>query len=99
MYQYFPKQNLSSNDSYFILKRVITDTDNGFFQYWYQNQKQLEGKETGVTAGKEKENLEKIVLQEIRVFDKSKFTAEKKKKLMDIIQKLGITNQPEVFFE
>lgn len=99
LYQYFPKQNLSNNDSYFILKRVVTDTENGFFQYWYQNQKLLEGKESGVMAGKEKENLEKIVLQEIRVFDKSKFTTEKKKKLMDIIQKLGITNQPEVFFE
>lgn len=99
LYKYFPKENLAGNDSYFILKRVITDTENGFFQFWYQNQKLLAGKETGLLKGKEKENLEKIVLQEIRGFDKTKFSNEKKNQLMDIIKKLGITNQPEEYFE
>lgn len=99
LFKSYPKEELNSQKSYIILKNVIYSTENGFFLYWIENMDQLKGMETGAKSGKEKEVLERIILKELASPFRNEWSEFKKTQMKAWIIKLGITNNPDVYFE
>lgn len=99
LFDSFSKAELPTRKSYTVLKNVIIDTENGFFQYWISNLDKLKGMEEGANEGRETEVLEKIVLKALASPDVKQWPASKKNKFKTWIKTLGITDNPDVFFE
>ena len=99
LFDAFPKKDLSTAKSYVILKNVIVDIDNGFFTYWINHLDKITGLDTGMRNGNEKSVLEEILLKYIARSPHKTWSNDKKREVMKMIVTLGITNNPEVFFE
>lgn len=98
LFESFDKSELSTKKSYLILKRVVKDSDNGFFKFWLDNLDQLNGFESGENAGTEKSYLSRIVLIELTDPNIKKWGQAKKEKYKNYILKLKIVDDPNVFF-
>lgn len=98
LFESFNKSELGTKKSYLILKRVIKNTENGFFQYWINNLEKLKGFESAPNEGTEKSQLTNIVLLELSSPDVKKWSAVKKDKFRGYITKLKIVDDPNVFF-
>ncbi len=98
LFESFDKSELSTKKSYLILKRVVKDSDNGFFKFWLDNLDQLNGFESGENAGTEKSYLSRIVLIELTDPNIKKWGQTKKEKYKNYILKLKIVDDPNVFF-
>lgn len=98
LFESFDKSELSTKKSYLILKRVVKDSDNGFFKFWLDNLEQLNGFESGENAGTEKSYLSRIVLIELTDPNIKKWGQAKKEKYKNYILKLKIVDDPNVFF-
>lgn len=70
LYDVFPKENLAKVSSYRLLKNAVFTTDNGFFKYWINNLDQLKGFEKGYREGKEIEQIERIIANDLNNTDK-----------------------------
>lgn len=99
LFDVFKKEDLPTKKSYIILKRVVIDSENGFFQYWINHINSLKDFETGYKSGTEKSYLEKIILKELSGPEVKNWEASKKKKYKDYILKLKLTDTPDVFFK
>ncbi len=98
LFESFKKEELPTNKSYIILRQVVNNTENGFFQYWINNLDKLKDFETGNKAGTEISHLEKIVLKELGNPNIKKWDNAKKNKFKQYLLKLKITDNPDVFF-
>jgi thiol-disulfide isomerase/thioredoxin len=96
LYEVYPKQNLSSHQSYLILKNAVTSIDNGFFKYWYENKDKLTGFEKGPNSGTEIKLLEQIVIQSIRN-EKQDWDLSKIKEVKQITVNLGMSKDGNDF--
>ncbi len=98
LFESFSKSELATKKSYLILKRVVKSSDNGFFQYWFNNLDKLKGFETGDNVDTEKSYLTRIVLIELTDPNIKKWSEAKKNKFKGYITKLKIVDDPSVFF-
>ena len=98
LFESFNKSELASKKSYLILKRVVKNSDNGFFKYWLDNLDKLKGFESGDNIGTEKSYLTRIVLIELTDPTIKKWDVAKKNKYKNYILKLKIVDDPNVFF-
>lgn len=98
LFESFDKSELSTKKSYLILKRIVKDSDNGFFKFWLDNLEQLNGFESGENAGTEKSYLSRIVLIELTDPNIRNWRQAKKEKYKNYILKLKIVDDPNVFF-
>ncbi len=96
LYEVYPKQNLSSHQSYLILKNAVTSIDNGFFKYWYENKDKLTGFEKGSNSGTEIKLLEQIVIQSIRN-EKQDWDLSKIKEVKQMTVNLGMSKDGNDF--
>jgi len=99
LYDVFPKSDLSTQKSYIVLKNVVNSIENGFFLHWIRNLNDLKGLETGTKAGTEKDVLERILLKELSKPERKSWPKPKKDAVKKMIVDLGLTNNPEVYFE
>ena len=99
LYEVFPKSDLSTQKSYIVLKNVVNSIENGFFLHWIRNLNDLKGLETGTKAGTEKDVLERILLKELSKPERKSWPKPKKDAVKKMIVDLGLTNNPEVYFE
>lgn len=99
LYDVFPKADLSTQKSYIVLKNVVNSIENGFFLHWIRNLNDLKGLETGTKAGTEKDVLERILLKELSKPERKSWPKQKKDAVKKMIVDLGLTNNPEVYFE
>jgi thiol-disulfide isomerase/thioredoxin len=99
LYDVFPKADLSTQKSYIILKNVVNAIENGFFLHWIRNLNDLNGLETGPKGGTEKAVLERILLKELSNPERKYWPKEKKEAVKKMIVDLGLTNNPEIYFE
>lgn len=99
LYEVFPKSDLSTQKSYIVLKNVVNSIENGFFLHWIRNLNDLKGFETGVKAGTETTVLERILLKELSKPERKSWPKQKKDAVKKMIVDLGLTNNPEVYFE
>jgi len=99
LYTVFPKSDLSSQKSYIVLKNVVNSIENGFFLHWINHLEDLKGFETGAKAGTEKAVLERILLKELSLESRKKWPIAKKEAVKKMIVDLGLTSNPEVYFE
>ena len=99
LYDVFPKADLSTQKSYIILKNVVNAIENGFFLHWVNNISKLNGLEQGAKAGSEKAILERILLKELSNPERKSWPKEKKEAVKKMIIDLGLTNNPEIYFE
>lgn len=65
LFEAFPKENLDNVSSYFVLKNAVFTSENGFYKHWANNLDKLTGFEQGANAGKEKEQLERIIANDL----------------------------------
>jgi thioredoxin-related protein len=65
LFEAFDKENLNNVSSYFILKNAVFTTENGFYKHWANNLDKLTGFEQGANVGKEKEQLERIIANDL----------------------------------
>lgn len=65
LFEVFPKENLNNVSSYFILKNAVFTTKNGFYKHWVKNLDKLTGFEVGANEGREKEQLERIIANDL----------------------------------
>ena len=98
LFESFNKSELASKKSYLILKRVVKDSENGFFKYWLDNLDKLKDFEMGDSAGTEKSYLTRIVLVELTDPNIKKWEIAKKNKYKSYVLKLNIVDDPNVFF-
>jgi hypothetical protein len=98
LFNSFKKEELPTQKSYTILKNVIIDTDNGFFQYWINHLELLKDFETGNKKGTENQALEKIVLKALSSPDRKLWPDSKKENFSIWIKALEITDNPEFFW-
>lgn len=98
LFESFNNSELATKKSYLILKRVVKDSENGFFKYWLGNLDKLKGFETGDNEGTEKSYLTRIVLVELTDPNIKKWSEAKKNKYKNYITKLKIVDDPNVFF-
>lgn len=98
LFNNFSKSDLASKKSYLILKRVVKDSENGFFKYWLDNLDKLKDFESGENAGTEKSFLTRIVLIELTDPNIKNWDVAKQKKYKEYITKLKIVDDPNVFF-
>ena len=99
LYEVFPKSDLSTQKSYIVLKNVVNSIENGFFLHWIRNLNDLKGFETGAKAGTETTVLERILLKELSKPERKSWPKQKKDAVKKMIVDLGLTNNPEVYFE
>lgn len=99
LYEVFPKADLSTQKSYIVLKNVVNSIENGFFLHWIRNLNDLKGFETGAKAGTETTVLERILLKELSKPERKSWPKQKKDAVKKMIVDLGLTNNPEVYFE
>lgn len=99
LYEVFPKSDLSTQKSYIVLKNVVNSIENGFFLHWIRNLNDLKGFETGAKAGTETTVLERILLKELSKPERKSWPKPKKDAVKKMIVDLGLTNNPEVYFE
>jgi len=99
LYDVFPKADLSTQKSYIVLKNVVNSIENGFFLHWIRNLNDLKGLETGTKAGTEKDVLERILLKELSKPERKSWPKPKKDAVKKMIVDLGLTSNPEVYFE
>lgn len=99
LYDVFPKADLSTQKSYIVLKNVVNSIENGFFLHWIRNLNDLKGLETGTKAGTETTVLERILLKELSKPERKSWPKQKKDAVKKMIVDLGLTNNPEVYFE
>jgi thiol-disulfide isomerase/thioredoxin len=99
LYDVFPKADLSTQKSYIVLKNVVNSIENGFFLHWIRNLNDLKGLETGTKAGTEKDVLERILLKELSKPERKSWPKAKKDAVKKMIVDLGLTKNPEVYFE
>ena len=99
LYEVFPKSDLSTQKSYIVLKNVVNSIENGFFLHWIRNLNDLKGFETGAKAGTETTVLERILLKELSKPERKSWPKQKKDTVKKMIVDLGLTNNPEVYFE
>ena len=99
LYEVFPKAELSTQKSYIVLKNVVNSIENGFFLHWINNISKLNGLEQGAKAGSEKDVLERILLKELSKPERKSWPKAKKDAVKKMIVDLGLTNNPEVYFE
>jgi thiol-disulfide isomerase/thioredoxin len=76
LFEAFPKENLDNVSSYFVLKNAVFTTENGFYKHWANNLDKLTGFEQGPNEGKEKEQLERIIANDLTNPKKQWTTAE-----------------------
>ena len=94
----FNQSELARKKSYLILKRVVIDSENGFFKFWMDNLDLLKDFEIGDSKGTEKSYLTKIVLKELSDPNIKKWDEAKKNKYKEYIIKLNLVEDPNVFF-
>lgn len=99
LYEVFPKSDLSTQKSYIVLKNVVNSIENGFFLHWIRNLNDLKGFETGAKVGTETTVLERILLKELSKPERKSWPKQKKDAVKKMIVDLGLTNNPEVYFE
>ena len=88
LFEAFPKENLNNVSSYFILKNAVFTTKNGFYKHWANNLDKLTGFEQGANAGKEKEQLERIIANDL-TNPKKQWTSAELIELRAQIQKIN----------
>lgn len=91
LFSIYPKENLGTIDSYIILKDLVTDVDNGFFQYWIKNinlAAELE-KNHGGKAGGEKETLGKVINLSITNPISKEYSSEKLTRIKTYMSQTG----------
>ena len=94
----FPKEQLSSQKSYLILKNAVFDLDNGFFQYWINNLNLLINFEKDSKKGTEINVVQQIIFNAINSEQRKKWSLEKIIKVKDYALKSGLTKDPEGYF-
>lgn len=99
LYESFNKEELPTKKSYIVLKQVIKNTDNGFFQFWIHNLDKLNGFENKHKAGTEKLVLEQIVINELNKSNYKNFDAAKKEIYKNYLQKLNLINEIDRYFK
>lgn len=98
LYEAFPKDNLGTKKSYIVTKNCVSSIDNGFFIYWVNHINQLTGMETGRYEGREKQQLSKILFNEINSPNSRSWDLTKIQMVKDMITKLEYSDNPEAFF-
>ena len=98
LFNSFNQSELATKKSYLILKRVVKDSENGFFKFWLNNLDKLQGFESGENVGTEKSYLTRIVLVELTDPNIKRWDLAKKNKYKEYITKLNIVDDPNVFF-
>lgn len=88
LFNAFDKENLNTVSSYFILKNAVFTTENGFYKHWANNLDKLTGFEQGANAGKEKEQLERIIANDL-TNPKKQWTSQQLLELRSEIQKIN----------
>lgn len=99
LFEAFNKEELPTKKSYIVLKNVIHNSDNGFFQYWISNLDKLKDFESGSHEGAEKEVLVGILMKELSDSERKHWPKAKKETYKKYITKLKMTDNPEVFFQ
>lgn len=99
LFENFPEKDLGTQKSYTVLKNVVFSTENGFFLYWIENMKQLEELDKNNEVENGKKVLEKIILKELSNPLIKQWGETKKIQMKKWIIQLGITNNPEIYFE
>lgn len=97
LFDAFPKQNLGNKKSYIITKFCVTSIENGFFKFWIDHVDQLKELETDKLKGKEKEVIGGILTKSIYSEEAKRWDLEKIKSVKEMVSKLGISNNPDVF--
>jgi thiol-disulfide isomerase/thioredoxin len=88
LFEAFPKENLDNVSSYFVLKNAVFTTENGFYKHWANNLEKLTGFEQGPNEGKEKEQLERIIANDL-TNPKKHWTSAELIELRSQIQKIN----------
>lgn len=89
LFENFDKQDLGSQTSWAVTKKVITSVDNGFFQYWINQIPKAAGFEKAAGhAGQELNSLGGIVQSSI-FRDARKYSTQKIAQMKEYIRKVG----------
>ena len=94
----FKGEKLSTYQSYYTLKKLVIDSENGFFRHWLQHLHLLTGFEEGVHQGTEKQVLERILINEIISLKHQSISPQKHHQLQNDYRILGLPGQIEDYW-
>lgn len=99
LYEIFPKENLGGSLSWSVTKKVVTNTDNGFFLYWIDHVPQAgELEKAAGHAGYEMTALGLIIEQTAySAASKQQYTVEKVDLLKIYMEKVGAGQYADMF--
>lgn len=98
LYENFPKEDLGSSLSWSVTKKVVTDTDNGFFRYWIDHVPQAaELEKASGHAGYEMTALGMIVQNTAFSPVSKQYSVEKVDLLKSYMEKVGAGQYVDAF--
>lgn len=98
LYELFPKEDLGSSLSWSLTKRVVTDTDNGFFRYWIEHvPRAAELEKAGGHPGYEMNALGLIVQRTVFSPASKKYSVAQVNLLKGYMEKIGAGQYVDTF--
>ena len=98
LFEMYPKNELNSISSYILLRDIVTDVDNGFFQYWIKNLNSAADIERnyGGKVGGEKESLGKVISFSVMDSSSRNFSTEKLARIREYMKTVGAEEHADI---